>query len=261
MPLEFNLNLPSQSRVTETAFQAGDKVGIFVSEASTPLEIAGNTLNNELLTFDGSRWNFGRQLYWNRGSYNAFGYYPYLIDISSVGDLPFQVRSDQNTPASGDRLSGYEASDFLFATAKGIQASANPVSMTFRHIMSKVTIRLIKGEDYEGELPDDATVYVHNTVTDATIDLNAGVATKQPKGTARSITAKKAAAHSYTAIVVPQRLDNRVPLIEVVMKGVAYQFDSKFQFKAGTHHLVNLVIDKNPEQVKIEIGGELEGWN
>ena len=59
---------------------------------------------------------------------------------------------------------------------------------------------------------------------------------------------------------MPQRLDNRVPLVEVIMKGVSYLFESKFLFKPGVDHLVNLVITNNPEQVKIEVGGEVENW-
>ena len=59
---------------------------------------------------------------------------------------------------------------------------------------------------------------------------------------------------------MPQRLDNRVPLVEVIMKGVSYLFESKFLFKPGVDHLVNLVITDNPEQVKIEVGGEVENW-
>ena len=52
-----------------------------------------------------------------------------------------------------------------------------------------------------------------------------------------------------------------MPLIEVEMKGVSYLFESKFQFKAGTEHLVNLIISDNPEKVKIDVGGEVQGWN
>ena len=94
--------------------------------------------------------------------------------------------------------------------------------------MSKLVVRLIKGEDYEGDLAEDATVYIHNTVPSATIDLSAGVATKALYGTETSIKAKPAGDHRYTAILVPQRIDNRRPLIEVVMKGVSYLMESKF---------------------------------
>ncbi len=133
--------------------------------------------------------------------------------------------------------------------------------MKFRHIMSKLTVRLIKGEDYEGDIPENATVYIHNTVTDATIDLTAGVATKNMRANGKTVTARKAGPTSYTAIIVPQRLANRVPLVEVVMNGVSFLYESKFLFKPGIHHIVNLVVDKYPDQVQIEIGGEITDSN
>ena len=39
-----------------------------------------------------------------------------------------------------------------------------------------------------------------------------------------------------------------------------YLFESKFVFKPGVEHLVNLVITDNPDKIKIEIGGEVENW-
>ena len=103
-------------------------------------------------------------------------------------------------------------------------------------------------------------MYVHNTVPSATIDLSAGVVTKNPYGTARTIRAMKTGAYQYSAILVPQRIDNSKPLVEV-MKGVAYLVESRFVFKPGIQHTITVVISKNPEQVKIEIGGEIEDWD
>jgi len=261
MVMNFNFSHPSQSRATETSFEVGDRVGLYVTDSKTEFEIAGNVVNNEKATFGASGWSFSRDLYWTKGEYNAYGYYPYQDDIPSITDLPFEVRTDQATSEADGALSGYEASDFLYGSSKGIQASADPVNLLFRHVMSKISVRMIKGEDFEGELPDDATVYINNTVTEATVDLQVGIATKLQRGKSNTITACPAGNHTYSAIIVPQRLDNRVPLIEVVMKGVSYMFESKFIFKQGTHHLVNLVIDKNPDQIKIEVGGEIENWN
>lgn len=156
---------------------------------------------------------------------------------------------------------GYEESDFLWASAKGQTASNNAVSLKFKHCMSKLVVRLIKGEDYEGDdLPNDAEVYIHNTVPTATIDLSVGVATKYVYGKEKSLKAKAIGDHKYTAIIVPQRISNRRPLVEVVMKGVSYLMESTFLFKPGMQHTISLIISKNPEQVKIEIGGEVENW-
>ena len=126
--------------------------------------------------------------------------------------------------------------------------------------MSKLLIRLVQGEYFEGEMPTTATVYVHSTVPEATLDLQAGVATRYVKGTKQTIIAHQDDDYIYSAIIVPQRIENRMPLIEVIMNGVNYLFGSKFQFKPGTEHLVNLIISDNPDQVKIDIGGEIQGW-
>jgi hypothetical protein len=119
---------------------------------------------------------------------------------------------------------------------------------------------LIKSDEYEGEIPADAAVYVHNTVTSSTIDLEAGMATANPYGKTHIVKARKEDDLYYSAIVVPQRLNNRLPLVEVVMKGVSYLMESTFVFKPGIQHTISLVITKNPEQIKIEIGGEIENW-
>lgn len=231
-----------------------------MADAKAQLEIGGNLVNNEALTYDGSKWAAARALYWDKGTYTAYAYYPYIENVSSITDQPFSVALDQRVAKTATSLGGYEASDLLFATSKNISASASPINLTFKHIMSKLKIRLVKGEDFEGEMPATADVYIHNTVPTATVDLQAGVATRYVKGTRHTIVARQDDEASYSAIIVPQRIDNRMPLIEVVMKGVSYLYESKFQFKPGIEHLVNLIISDNPDQVKIEIGGEIQNW-
>ena len=260
-PMTFLVNHPGQAtRATETSFEQNDKIGLYVADAKAQLEIGGNLVNNEALTYDGSNWAAARTLYWDKGTYTAYAYYPYIENVSNITDQPFSIALDQSTAKSKETLGGYEASDLLFATSKNISASASPIPLNFKHIMSKLKIRLIKGEDFEGDMPTTAQVTIHNTVPTATIDLQAGVATRYVKGTRKSIIAHQDDETSYSAIIVPQRIENRMPLIEVVMKGVSYLFESKFQFKPGTEHLVNLIISDNPDQVKIDIGGEITDW-
>lgn len=213
-PMTFTVTHPSQTRATATDFENGDRIGLYVAQADAPLEIGGNLVNNEALTHNGSSWTAARTLYWDDGTYNAYAYYPYIQGVNSISDQPFSVSTDQSTAKTATALGGYEASDLLFATTKGIKASASPIDLTFKHIMSKIKIRLIKGEDFEGEMPATADVYIHNTVPTATVDLQAGVATRYVKGTRQTIKAQQEGAYSYSAIVVPQRIDNRQPLVD-----------------------------------------------
>lgn len=244
------------TRATSTAFEANDRIGLFITGKGLPLEQSGNYVNNAALTFNGNRWNPDKPIYWDNGSYDVYAYFPHTTPLPSVDDAPFSVSLDQQ--ADG----GYEASDFLWAGQKGVTASNGDVQLQFRHRMSRLLIKLVRGEEYEGDdIPEDAEVYIHNTVPDFTVDMSVGVATRHPHATARSIRARNLGNHQYAAIIVPQRLDNRQPLVEVIMKGVSYLYESKFLFKPGIQHSVQLAISKNPEQIKIEIGGEVEKWD
>lgn len=265
--MQFRIAHPSQqqaapvSRATETSFETNDRIGLFVCEENEPLQVGGNYVNNASLTYNGTEWTPTRPIYWNDGSYDVYAYYPYHSPILSTDEMEFRVAADQSTAGTADAVGGYEASDFLWASAKKQTAGNDAVALKFKHCMSKLTVRLIKGEDYEGdELPQDAEVFIHNTVPNATIDLAAGIATKTLYGTEATLKAKAAGNNRYTAIVVPQRITNRRPLVEVVMRGVSYLMESTFVFKPGMHHIISLTITKNPEQVKIEIGGEIENW-
>ena len=258
-PMTFDVVHPSQTRATATDFENGDKIGVYIAKADMPLEIGGNALNNEPLTLTSGKWTPGKNLFWDEGTYNAYAYYPYM-NVTSIEDQPVSVATDQSTAETNGTLSGYEASDLLYAKTSNVAASTSPVTLSFKHVMSKLTIRLVKGEDFEGEMPTDAEIFIHNTVPTATFDISAGIVTRDVKGKRATIKARQESNFQFGAIIVPQRLDNRVPLVEVIMKGVSYLFESKFLFKPGVDHLVNLVITDNPEKVKIEVGGEVEIW-
>ena len=258
-PMTFDVIHPSQTKATATEFENGDKIGVYIAKTDMPLEIGGNTLNNEQLTLTSGTWTPSKNLFWDEGTYNAYAYYPYM-DVTSIEDQPVSVATDQSSPETDGKLSGYEASDLLYAKTSNVAASTSPVTLNFKHIMSKLTIRLVKGEDFEGDMPTDAEIFIHNTVPTATFDISAGIVTRDIKGKKATIKARQESNFQFGAIIVPQRLDNRVPLVEVIMKGVSYLFESKFLFKPGVDHLINLVITDNPEKVKIEVGGEVENW-
>lgn len=53
-PMTFAVSYPGQTRATATSFESNDKIGLYVAESKAPLEIGGNLVNNEALTYDGS---------------------------------------------------------------------------------------------------------------------------------------------------------------------------------------------------------------
>lgn len=257
MPMTFTVKHPSQTRVTDTDFEEGDRIGLYVADANKQMDIGGNLVNNEVLKYDGDAWTFARPIYWDDGTFNVYAFYPRIDKVTSLDEQPFSVALRQNTPSTDVSLGGYEASDLLYASKKNVTASDSPVTLYFRHIMSKLRIRLIKGKDFEGDLPTYVDVYVHSTITSATVNLREGVVTCNPRGVRQSIIAHQDDETTYSAIIVPQDISTRMPFLEVEINGVSYFYESRFRYKPGVEHLVNLILSKDPEQVKIEIGGEI----
>lgn len=248
-------NQSNSSRLTDTSFEMNDQIGLYLTNQNVPLELSGNYVNNMLLSYTDNAWTSAKPIYWDEGKYDIYAYFPYVSSLSSVDDMPLKVSTEQHVAEN------YAMSDFLWAGKKNVQASDGKITLQFEHKMSRMVIKLSKGQDYEGELPEDAEVYIHNTVTSGTADLSVGNVTRNSYGIVETIRAKSLGDHRYAAIIVPQRLNNRQPLVEVVMKGVSYLYESKFLFKQGVQHNVLLAISRNPEQVKIEIGGEIEDWD
>lgn len=252
---------PSQTKVTDTNFEFNDNIGVYMTTADSKLQLGGNELNNERFVYDGSVWNPTRKVWWNEGKYNVYAYYPYVNNVNDIENFTFSVSLDQSALPSGDKLGGYEASDFLWASVSDVAGSASPVSLKFSHRMSKVVVKLIKSEDYEGELPSDIEVYIHNTVPVASISLSTGDVSKDIYASAESIKTRKLSSSEYTACLVPQNIESRRPLVEVLTSGVSYLMDGKISLKQGFVHTIVIELSKNPEQTKIEIGGNIGNWN
>lgn len=243
------------TRATDTEFEAGDQIGVYVVGNGSLIQPAGNEVNNKAFSFNGSAWISADKAYWNEGSFDVFAYYPYTSTITDTENYEFSVREDQSSHE------GYTASDFLWASKDNVTASANPVTLQFSHKLSKVVISLEKGEGYEGEIPADCEVYIHSTATQASVDLMTGDAATSLYSPTNTIKCYKENATAFKAVVVPQNISSRRPLVEVVAQGVSYLMEGKISFKPGYSHNIIITLTKNPEQTKIEIGGSIGEWD
>lgn len=255
--LAINISTNISSRATEEAFEVGDCVGLYVANYGkdgkpTALKTSGNHVDNLKFTYNGT-WTPTQAVYWQDSTTHAdfYLYYPYTSSISSVDAMPFNVKEDQSKEAD------YKACDLLIGKAADIAPTKNEIMITAKHVISQMAIKVVPGNGFTQTSLDAAkvAVKVNGVKTTSTVNLATATAT----GNAKSITAYKAG-ETYKAIIVPQRIDTRLPLIEVVMEGVSYICNSRFVFKPGMEHLVNVVIDKNANQTKIDINGNTTKW-
>lgn len=264
--MKFNFTL-DQTKVTSSAFESGDAISLYaveyVSQESPELQLGGNFLNNEKITYNGENWTGTRTLYWSEKPCDFYALYPYQT-FTSVEDQPFTLFVDQNSVVEGSTMDGYEASDLLFAKSESIsRGDLGVIDMTFKHMMSKCIVTITKGEEFEGEIPDDITTHIYNTITSGTINMTTGSIEKDGFGTRKTITMKKVSNTQFEAVVIPQNIERRTPLIEVTMGGIAYLLEYSLSFKPGYVHTINLIVNTSPDQENIEISidpsiGEME---
>lgn len=253
---EIKFNLGIETKATATAFENGDQVSLYAVEYATEdapeLQIAGNFINNEKLSFNGSEWSTGNTLYWGEKPCDFYAIYPYQ-DLTSVEEHYFEVAANQNSVKSNGVLGGYEASDLLFAKAANVSRSDGNVDLNFKHILSKCVVTITKGEKFEGEIPDDIVTHIYNTTTSAKLNLAKGSVEKDSHGAHNTITMKKISNTRFEAVLVPQNIERRTPLIEITMGGIAYLLEYSISFKPGYVHTINLILNTSPDQEKIEI--------
>lgn len=232
--LQADIDQLNLSRADDSGFADGDRIGIYAVNFGADgnpgtLASTGNLADNVRFTFneDANSWTGDRQLYFKDEStpVDFYGYYPYMEAVDNVNAYPFSVARNQSTEASDGRLSGYEASDFLWGKTVGVTPSTPIVTVTFRHILSSVQVTLIEGEGFdEGEWASlDKSVIVSGTGRDALIDLATGTATLTGS---RDNTGIIAAGYkeNYRAVVIPQSVDAGEPLLDITVDGQSYQF-------------------------------------
>ena len=261
--MQINVLHPSATRATETAFEKGDMIGLYATEYSgdvaSPLQISGNWANNVATTYNGTTWIPAKKIFWSENKMDVYGYYPYMTP-TSIDEHLWSVQLDQSTPETADALSGYEASDFLWGKATGVSQADGDVQMEFKHRCSKLVVKLVKGAGYSGVLPTESELYIHSTVPTATIDFTNGAVTKYIYGDMETIKARRVDDATFEAIIIPQRMETRRPFLEYIANGVSYLYESTFVFKAGKLHTLELTINSNPDQIEIEVGGDVGEW-
>lgn len=247
--IRFNIGFP-ETKATATAFETEDMLSLYAVEyiggQQMPLQVGGNYLNNEKLTYDGSSWASARSLYWSDNACDFYALYPYQGSISSIEAYPFAVETDQN----GD---GYEESDLLYAYAENVSHTDGEVDLAFKHMMSKLIVNIVKGPKFDGNIPDDIVAHIYNTNVECTVNFLTGSVEKNAFGSKRTITMKKNSNEQFEAVVVPQNLEKRTPLIELTMGGIAYLLEYTLSFRPGFVHTVTLTLNTSPDQEQIEI--------
>lgn len=245
----------SITRATETAFESGDKVGLFVVNrnadgSAATLNTTGNYVDNMLYTYNGS-WTPATQTYWKDNTTHAdfYLYYPYNAALGSVDALSWTVNADQSTEAS------YKAADLMVGKTLNVAPQEAAVKIDACHIMSQMVINLVAGNGFTEASLSAAKVGVtiNRLKNNASVSLATGTVTA--KGNDTDITPLKGEGNSYKALVVPQAIGEG-NLITVNVDGRSFNLpkDSKLTaLAAGKTYRFTVTLSKTSNGVNVNI--------
>ena len=232
-----------QVKATDTAFEAGDAVGLF-----TDSKIGAKNL---LLEWNGQRFIPEHAIYWglDEMDYDFAAYYPYSSDVES-GMVDFYVKADQTTHEL------FTASDLMLANARYGKTN-DAVALEFHHALSKLVIRV--NCELEEEIAD---VYLGNVFGGVKVDIYARDWANIIGETGTIKAGKVALADGtigWAAIVPPQVCQPVIMVTTASGKQFSCEAESgDIIFRAGCRYNANVVIDANTEST--EFTSDVTEW-
>lgn len=247
--LPINIALSVDTKATDAAYEAGDKVGIYVSYEDA-LAATGNYLDNNCFTLTDGAWTSSAEIYWadHTTAADFYCYYPYGTPIDATA-YAFAVKADQSA------IADYKASDFLWGKTLDASPSSAAVAIKTAHVMSNIHVYLEAGDGFTAEefAAAEKSVKINGVKTNSVVNLSTGVVT--PSGDASVMTPYWTGEY-YKAIVVPQAVSADSILVVVTVGGVTYTLAKEFSFESKTQHKLTVTVNKSTSGLNISV----ESW-
>lgn len=233
----------ASTRVTDTDFENGDKIGVAI--AMTDDNSAFFT--NKEFTFDGTDFTAPSTLWYEdtNATSSIFAYHPYRA--GSTIPTEFSVLSDQNG-------ANYAESDLIIGIKTGVKPDRK-VDVAFKHKTTRLIIRVTNGSE-----SDVTEILIKGAVGTGTIDATTGAfAAKAGAATIDVKACERTKNQLYYALLVPQ---NAVKLETSVTTS-----DGKTRtYTLGTTDLVSgtnreLKMNIMPKNMEVILGGQIDNWS
>lgn len=241
------------TRANDGGFADGDNIGVFIVNRdggnAVALNAEGNHADNVKFTYDASSglWAGAYDLYWKdlSTSVDAYSYYPFSSSLSSVDAFPLTIRDKQQGEADGEALSGYEASDFLWAKAENV-APGNTINLKHQHVMAGVQVILEQGSGFTADSWNtlQKVVLIENTRVNAQVNLSTGTVSLADEMVKTIIPQQNGSV--WRAVVAPQAIAANKTLLNITVDGTSYEFkrSSQTTLQPGKLHKFTIKVDK-----------------
>lgn len=233
--IKFTASMGSfQVKATDTAFEAGDAIGVFA--------LGTTYFENAKMTADGASLIPETPVYWStyqkvneRTLFRA--YYPYQDNLTVKDKYTFTVKPDQSTHAL------YTASDLMIGDAFAAPGDET-VHLNFIHQLSKVIVTI--DNRLEGEIAD---VYFGNVQGRAQVVFTENFFYTQGIDDAGTIKSGKVTladgTPAWALVIAPQYTKPQLMITTTDGKQYTYNSDSYVSFISGRRYHVSIILDES----------------
>lgn len=258
IPIDISTSI---TRVTETAFESGDAIGLYVVNRNddgshNELKPSGNYVDNMRYTYSYNTWTPDETVYWkdDKTCADFYLYYPYQAAHVNENPMVFKVEADQSD------VNSYKKSDVIVGSTMNVAPSQTTVYIASKHVMSRVVIALKPGEGFTDAslAASDVKVTLNVPAVSANIDLAKGKVEPIMNHDGESLTMTPMTPYKdgnvYRAIVVPQQVA-QTNLIKVNVDGSDFLFSKAFNFESGKSYTFNVTLAKKSSGLNATITG------
>ena len=239
--LRSGLDVQQTTRATTaiqaTQFESGENIDVYITEATTGT--ATTTYDSPLVytVGDGGALSTTKQPYYpsSGNGVNIFAVYPKGTSIAA--NNTFTIKDDQSTGAN------YKASDLMYGAPTNnatVSRTKDAVSLTFTHLLSKVTVELVSGAGNPSL--DGAVVKLKNVNPSTTLTANNSTKSiSTADGTATDIAVMTATSSNLkgSAVVIPQTLATTFIEVTLATGGVL----TSNTLTSGENSLTSVVLE------------------
>lgn len=267
IPIRFVAEVNSQgnTKVLNAAFEEEDKIGLFACIEGTELNEERYIDNLELTCEKENVLAPKETVFYPQGGskLNFTAYYPYQKNALHDGGTTMTLHIQEDQSDHGN----FSESDFLIAKQKGITSSEEPVTLNFRHALSKLEIVIIPENDSQLKdmLEDSPVIIACNFYSQAEYDL------KEETINSRSVPADIIASGEWQesdgkligkrVIVIPQNVTPDQQHISIEWDGRIFTTELEaYDLQANSQRTIEISMRSVEDNVLSGMVGKIEDW-
>lgn len=263
---------PGFSKVAGDEFEAGDKIGVFMSYSVSGDGADDNSgdgasenpngdnsqeiviyLDNQVFTALSTgagvlEWKSGDKLWWKDDSTPADFrcYYPYSEEATGKQMLNCGVRADQRTHKA------FSESDILWGESLGVEPTSECVELMTSHRTGQVVVELVPGKGYDKTSLSAAveSLVLKGAVCGAVLNLASGELVAE--GEVQDVQ-PCAEGLVFSALLPPQSIPEFE--VSIVVAGLARSRKTALEILSNKRLKCTITVDKVTEGVNVGIGG------